>query len=60
MKKLDEVRDFILARLGEASTWQAIGFMVGLFTSKYNGVDWGQAAAVGGLMSAFIKMFTKG
>lgn len=60
MKRLKIAYEFILERLGEASTWQAIGFLVGLFTAKYNGLDWGQGAALGGVISAFIKSVTKG
>lgn len=58
--KLKLAYEFMLDRLGEPSTWQAIGFVVGLFTARFNNMDWGQAAALGGLVSAFIKTVTKG
>lgn len=48
---------FALDRLSEASTWQGIGFVVAAFGSKFGaGLDWGQAAALGGALSAFMKM----
>lgn len=54
--KLLIVYAFILARLGEQSTWQAIGFCVGLFGGKFlANMDTGSAAAFGGLVSAFLK-----
>ena len=54
--KLNAVYTFILDRLGEASTWQAIFFCVGLFGGKYvAGLDTANAAAAGGLLSAFLK-----
>lgn len=52
--------NFFLERIAEPSTWQAIGFVVGLFTARFNNMDWGQAAALGGIVSAFIKTVTKG
>lgn len=60
MNRLKIAYNFILDRLGEASTWQAIGFTAGLFTAKFAGMDWGQGAALGGIISAFIKTVTKG
>lgn len=49
--------DYTLDRLGEPSTWQGIGFIVGLTGSKFGlGLDWGQAAGLGGSISALIKM----
>ena len=46
-----------LDRLGEASTWQGIGFAVALTGSKAGlGMDWGAAAALGGAVSAMLKM----
>ncbi len=48
--------NFILDRMKEPSTWQAVGFVVALCGAKWGvGVDWGQAAAMGGLVSAFLK-----
>ena len=58
--KLNDLYHFFLDRLGEPSTWQGIGFIVALFTSRYQGMDWGQGAAVGGFVSALIKTVTKG
>lgn len=46
---------YVLDRLQEASTWSAVGFIVSLFTAKFAGLDWGQCAALGSLMSAAIK-----
>lgn len=51
-----KVGAFILARLSEASTWQAIGFLLALCGSHYGAnIDWGQGAALGGTISAVIK-----
>lgn len=48
---------FVLDRLSEPSTWQGIGFVVAAFGSKFGAdLDWGQAAALGGALSALIKM----
>jgi NhaP-type Na+/H+ or K+/H+ antiporter len=60
MNKLKLAYTFFLDRLGETSTWQGIGFLVALFTAKFNGLDWGACAALGGTLSAFIKTMTKG
>lgn len=58
MDKLNKVLQYLLDRLGEASTWQGIGFVVALTGSKLGlGLDWGQAAGLGGAVSACIKMF---
>ena len=47
----------IAARLSEPSTWQGIGFICALFGAKFGvGLDWGQAAGLGGTLSAIIKM----
>lgn len=51
---------FFLERMAEPTTWQGIGFLVSLTGGKYANLDWGQAAALGGFVSAFIKMVTKG
>jgi hypothetical protein len=49
--------EFIAARLSEASTWQGIFFLITLTGSKFGaGLDWGQAAGLGGVMSAALKM----
>jgi hypothetical protein len=52
--------NFVLDRLGEPSTWQGIAFIVSIYSAKYANLDWGQAAALGGMASAFIKTVTKG
>jgi len=49
--------DYVTGRLSEPSTWQGIGFLVALTGSKIGmGLDWGQAAGLGGIISAAIKM----
>jgi hypothetical protein len=49
--------EFMAARLSEASTWQGIGFLVALCGAKFGaGLDWGQAAGLGGVISAALKM----
>lgn len=57
---MDKIRNFIdyaSARLTEPSTWQGIGFVVALTGCKLGaGMDWGQAAGLGGIISAGIKM----
>lgn len=56
-QKLNQTLDYLLSQLGEASTWQGIGFVVGLLGSRHVvGLDWGQAAGIGGTISATIKM----
>lgn len=56
-QKTQAVLEFVAARLSEASTWQGIGFLVALTGAKYGaGLDWGQAAGLGGVMSAALKM----
>ena len=55
--KLNSALRYVLDRLGEASTWQGIGFIVTLCGAKYGAnVDWGQAAGLGGMVSAGLKM----
>lgn len=47
---------FILDRLGEASTWQGVGFILSASGAKWAAnLDWGSAAFVGAMVSAFIK-----
>ena len=60
MNKLKAIGQWVSDRLSEASTWQGIGFAIGLFTAKFNGMDWGQGAALGGIISAAIKAIQKG
>lgn len=51
------ILEFIAARLSEPSTWQGISFLCALFGAKFGaGLDWGQAAGLGGVMSAALKM----
>lgn len=50
--------EYVLARLSEQSTWQGIGFLMAAGGSKFGaGLDWGQAAAIGGALSGLLKMF---
>lgn len=50
------LRDTILARMGESSTWQGIGFIITLTGARWSqNLDWGSAAALGGTVSALIK-----
>lgn len=56
MHRFEVIMLWCVARLKEPSTWQAIGFVVGLCGAKYGAdFDWGQGAAVGGFISAIIK-----
>lgn len=55
MNTLHKIANYMLDRMGEASTWQGIGFIVTLFGSKWGSLDWGQAAALGGIVSGLIK-----
>lgn len=51
------ILETIAARLSEQSTWQGIGFLVALSGAKLGaGLDWGQAAGLGGIVSAVLKM----
>ncbi len=60
MRKFKACLYYCLDRLNEPSTWQGIGFVVALTGSKVGlGLDWGQAAGLGGIISAVIKMITK-
>lgn len=57
MRKFLRGYDYLIARLSEPSTWQGIGFLIALTGSKFGaGLDWGQAAGLGGIISAIIKM----
>jgi len=52
-----KIVQFILARLEEPSTWQAIGFVVALTGSRFGAdLDWGKGAALGATVSAILKM----
>lgn len=49
--------EFLAARLSEQSTWQGIGFCATLAGAKWAAnLDWGQAAGLGGIVSALLKM----
>lgn len=54
--RIRTVAEFVAARLSEQSTWQGIGFVASLFCARARGLDWGQAAGLGGLVSAVLKM----
>lgn len=57
MDRIVRLVNYILARLGESSTWQGIGFAAGLAGARWiNGMDWGAAAAFGGMISGMIKV----
>jgi hypothetical protein len=50
------LRETVLSRMGESSTWQGIGFLAVLLGARWaQGLDWGAAAALGGTVSALIK-----
>jgi hypothetical protein len=56
-QRIRSALEFLAARLSEPSTWQGIGFIVGLTGAKFGyGADWGQAAGLGGIISAVLKM----
>lgn len=49
--------EFLAERLSERSTWQGIGFLLTLVGAKWAAdLDWGQAAGLGGIVSAFLKI----
>lgn len=51
------ILEALAARLSEQSTWQGIGFLVGLTGAKFGaGMDWGAAAGLGGIISALLKI----
>jgi len=57
-KRIQITAEYLAARLSEPSTWQGIGFLLGLTGAKIGaGMDWGQAAGLGGIISAGLKMF---
>ena len=57
MSKSRDIINLISDRLKEASTWQGIGFLVALTGAKFGaGMDWGQAAGLGGILSAALKI----
>lgn len=56
MNRFRTILTMIEDRLLEQSTWQGIGFVAGLFFAKARGLDWGQAAGLGGVISALLKI----
>lgn len=57
MNKFQSIINMIGDRLKEPSTWQGIGFLVALTGAKFGaGLDWGQAAGLGGVLSAALKI----
>lgn len=49
--------EYLGARLVEPSTWQGVGFALTLFGCKWAAdMDWGQAAGLGGIVSAALKV----
>jgi hypothetical protein len=56
-RRLQIAAEFAAARLSEQSTWQGIGFVVALLGGKWAAnLDWGQAAGLGGIVSAGLKI----
>jgi hypothetical protein len=56
MQRLQAVIGYIVDRLGEASTWQGLGFFAALVGAKWGAeLDWGAAAAAGGVVSGLLK-----
>ena len=54
--RLKAVANYALNRAGEASTWQGVGFIVTLAGVHFGAkLDWGAAAAAGGMLSGVIK-----
>ena len=54
---LEKFKAYVIDRLDEASTWQGVGFLFVLFGAKWAAdLDWGQAAGLGGIISAAIKL----
>lgn len=57
MNKLYRILFYIAERMGESSTWQGIGFVIALTGSHVGaGANWAEAAGLGGMVSAIIKM----
>jgi hypothetical protein len=56
-QRIQVASEYLAARLGEQSTWQGIGFCLTLAGAKWAAhLDWGQAAGLGGIVSAILKM----
>lgn len=57
MNRFLALLDYFQARLSEQTTWQGIGFLVAASGSHFGaGLDWGQAAAIGGSVPAILKI----
>lgn len=57
-EKLKSLLRAVIPQLDQPSTWQGFGFIVSLVGCKWGaGMDWGQAAGIGGMISAVIKVF---
>ena len=55
-ERIRNLINYILDRMCEASTWQGVGFFLALAGVKWGaGLDWGAAAAAGGVVSGAIK-----
>lgn len=55
-EKMYAVLGVIEDRLKERSTWEGIGFIVGLTGARWGaGMDWGMAAGLGSVISAVLK-----
>jgi hypothetical protein len=55
-RRITTAARYLADRLCEPSTWQGIGFVAGLFSARARGADWGQAAGLGGIISAVLKI----
>jgi hypothetical protein len=56
-QKLQDILDYALDRVGEASTWQGLAFFTTLAGAKWGAnFDFTQAAASGAVVSGFIKV----
>jgi urea transporter len=50
------LRDKVIELLGQQSTWQGLAFLIALSGGHFAAnLDWGQAAALGGTLSALLK-----
>ncbi len=53
---LTRLRDRIIELMAQPSTWQGIAFLLTLTGSRFAAdFDWGEAAALGGTVSALLK-----
>jgi hypothetical protein len=57
MTRTQRTVNFIADRLAEPTTWRGIAFLLALCGAKFGAdLDWGEAAALGGIVSACLKM----